>query len=604
MLCLFKMIPFGYTLSLFMNFSIRKLNTFLYFLRKKIFTFVPYSSPLKLFSKSNNKVSQTMFSLLISSEKIEVSKSIFSFFLVDGSCIIRPSVMVSFILGIWFLPITFEAQARNGNFFTEYFPPFDIGVDTNLGLTRARDAIVLNRKFFNEPLYCNAFACLVGIAPGEEKIPRDKDNPRPDIVMPMLATLGITLNTNFLISGRTVWKTFRGYPYIGIDIIYRRYSPMFNDMLDVYIGNFIGGGLSLEIYKHYWSQYAFFPKIGIAVGFFEAPVSNSKHNKKLSNLIKSYRTKPLGKNATTIRYKGINTMLYFGTGWRYRVNLSWIFKIKLMYEYMFSFALGQRYLIYQNKNAENTKIVKKPKNKPSQKHSFFSGLVLCSGISYSATEPAVRYFRYDKNKDCNSLELGCLMFGRRLNIMSYNEYKSLILVPNNEKIKNLGIDSVFYGFGIYGYYTFKSDWLRVNISNLIFDTFSLIIGAEATLIDGATKAKARQMKQAIDNTSRITLLAGFGFNDFNLVKLRLLIGYDFVQFDNWSLDKREAFISSTFLSPELQFCFLDSYCITLYTKIRPMKNISYSGRGGLFKKISRYDSLFYDVGVKFAYAFS
>ncbi len=511
------------------------------------------------------------------------------------------------LLVLWLIPVTFEAQARNRNFFIEYLPPFDIGIDINLGLTRARDAIVLNRKTFDEPLYCNAFACLVGIEQEKEQLSkRDSDGKDlfPDIIMPMLATFGIALNTNFLISNRKVWETFRGYPYIGIEIIYRRYTPKFNDMLDVYVGNFIGAGLSLEIYKQYWSRYAFFPKIGIVVGFFEAPINNSKRSNRLSNLIKSYKIKPLGKSIPKIRYKGVNTMLYFGTGWRYRINSSWIFKIKLMYEYMFSFALGKRYFVYQKydeKDEKNGEIMEKSIIKPEQKHSFFSGLALCSGISYNVTTSETKYFRYDKNKDCNSLELGCLIFGRKLNIMSHNEYKPIIIDP---KTRDLEIDSVFYGFGIYGYYTFKSDWLRVNISNSIFDTFSLIIGAEATLVDGATKAKARQMKQAIDNTSRITLLGGFGFNDFNLIKLRFLAGYDFVQFDNWSLDKREAFISSCFLSPELQICFLDSYCITFYTKIRPMKNISYSGRGGLFKKISRYDWLFYDVGVKFAYAFS
>ncbi len=55
---------------------------------------------LKLFIKYCSKVSKTMMSLLISFKKVIVSKSTFSLFLVDSACVTRPSVIVSYILGI------------------------------------------------------------------------------------------------------------------------------------------------------------------------------------------------------------------------------------------------------------------------------------------------------------------------------------------------------------------------------------------------------------------------------------------------------------------------------------------------------------------------
>ncbi len=531
----------------------------------------------------------------------------FFFFDKLKACFVCSYILIS----LFFFSFNVNAKEKNLTDYNELLDdtsvPITIGIDGSFGISRVRDAIVPNRKDLNDPAYCNAFAFLVG----------NTDNSgASNTVIPTLYMASIVFHVDSLILDRNIWKIFNAYPSIGFDIIYKQFVPGFPDFFGIYSGQFMGAGISLEIYKEYWADHILFPRISLSGGLFDAPINNSIKSKILSHPKNLVKVSLNGKKSPNKKFEGAMVILGLGGGWKYNINNKWSFNLKVISEYMFAFPTSKRHLV-ENNNAIRPETFKDENNKPIKKpkkgYMFFDNLLISCGLSYCFNPAKSRYKRFDPPKDSTGLEVGILTTSRKINAMSKIESKLMdketpstgtpprtpSATPDSEKID---MSASFIGFGIYGTYSFKSDWLRENINTFVFDNVSFILGSELMLMDSAVKNKSKKAKQAVEDSSKLSIMAGLGFNDTGLIKLKLLLGYDIVSFDYWGEEKSEQILGRFFISPELQIALFDKLGITFFNKIRPTKNVSSKGGGGLFK-IFDYDCLFYEVGIKIGYMF-
>lgn len=520
---------------------------------------------------------------------------------------LKPCFIYSYILLLFLSSFSLIANAKEKDL-TDYNEliddstiPITIGLDASIGLSRVRDAIVPNRKDKNKVSYVNAFAFLVSV--------KDKKNEHkiPDIVMPMIPTLSGVLHIDMLILNRYIWKLFRGYPSLSFDIIYKQFMPQVADILKPNSGQFMGAGISLEVYKEYWADHILYPRISLAIGKFDAPINNK--NQQLSHLTSAIAIEKKGKKGKKKKFEGMTLILGLGGGWKYNINNNWSFNLKIISEYMFSFSSTprkKRWVV----NSENEVRKKTPLNnqgiaekKPDKEYMFLNNILVSGGLSYCINPSKTRYKRYDLPKDSNSLEIGIIGTVKEFNIMSKAENK-LLYTPKTTSTKTKdNLTGKYTGFGIFGLYSFKSDWLRQNINSFIFDNLSFIFGTEL-IYDQAIKNKNKKLGTAIIDSSKLTVLFGLGFNDISLIKPKFLIGYDIISNELWSDDNLlENGVGNIFISPQLEFVFNENVGFSIFSKIRPTKNISAGEGGGGLLKSFNYDLLFYEVGIKIGYIF-
>ncbi|MCP3658933.1 MAG: hypothetical protein GY830_00875 [Bacteroidetes bacterium] len=503
--------------------------------------------------------------------------------------------------------------------------PITIGIDFNAGFSRIRDAIVPNKRYLSNPSYANAFAFLVGNTKQPNKNEQKSTTAVPpmelrnsDVFMPMIYAASAVVHFDTLILNRSIWKIFYAYPSIGIDFIYRQFVPGLPDFLGVYSGQFIGAGINLEIYKEYWADYILYPRLSIAGGYFDAPINIGK-SQQLSTLRKGLTVQLKGNKEANKRFEAVAIILGIGGGFKYRFNQRWAVDIKLLTEYMFCFPIDpkKRVLIDTDSNE-----IKGPKYKigdkfvphPRRKHAFMDNILLNVGISYCINPAKTRYKRYEPPKDSIGLEIGVMGIKREMNVMSLRENQVLFTKPkppqptgtsqksNDTTDKGSDMTAIFGGFGVYGSYIFKNNWLRENVSKFVFDNLSFVIGSEIIFVDNAIKNKSKKAKQSIEDSSKLSAFIGLGFMDIGFIKPKILLGCDLVSFDYWGEEKKELIIGSLFLAPEIQFTISEKLGISIFSKIRPTKNISTSGGGGLLKTF-KFDLMFYELGFKIGYIF-